>query len=64
MTTKRLQQVSPPCQLSSGAVVFHRPEPNGSQFAYINRGSGEMTDDEWQEYCVKRVAKLSIRQAA
>lgn len=42
-------------KLSTGRVVSHRPylsngQPNGATEAFIV-GGGEMTNDEWTEYC-------------
>jgi hypothetical protein len=36
--------------LSSGRVIAHTREPNGSQLATPTTGSYAMTDDEWLEY--------------
>lgn len=41
--------------LSSGRVIGHRPylingQPNGSTEAFVI-GGGNMTNDEWVEYC-------------
>jgi hypothetical protein len=37
--------------LSTGTVIAHRREPNGSQFAYIaDRPDDAMTEAEWCEY--------------
>ena len=43
--------VTPPVTLSTGRVVIHTREPNGSQLATPTPGSYEMTNDEWIEYC-------------
>ena len=36
--------------LSSGRVIAHTREPNGSQLATPTTGYYAMTDDEWLEY--------------
>jgi hypothetical protein len=36
--------------LSSGRIIAHTREPNGSQLATPTTGSVEMTNDEWLEY--------------
>jgi hypothetical protein len=38
-------------QLSSGRVIRHTLESNGSQLATPTTGYYEMTNDEWAEYC-------------
>ena len=38
-------------QLSSGRVIRHTLEPNGSQLATPTTGYYAMTNDEWDEYC-------------
>lgn len=45
---------SPDLVLSTGRVVAHRREPNGSQTAYVRSADGgmeAMTEAEWSEYC-------------
>jgi hypothetical protein len=37
--------------LSSGRVIAHERQANGSQLATPTTGSYEMTNDEWVEYC-------------
>lgn len=42
--------------LSTGRLIGHRPylsngEPNGATEAFVI-GGGEMTNEEWQEYCL------------
>jgi hypothetical protein len=37
--------------LSSGRVITHTREPNGSQLATPTTGFYEMTNAEWIEYC-------------
>lgn len=48
-------------KLSTGRTVSHRPylsngQPNGATEAFIVSG-GEMTDEEWQEYCQATMQK-------
>lgn len=50
---------SPDLMLSTGRVVAHRREPNGSQTAYVRGADGAMeamTEAEWNEYCAHRRA--------
>ena len=43
--------------LTTGTVIAHRREPNGSQFAFIvGREADGMTEAEWLEYCARIVA--------
>ena len=47
--------MKPNITLSSGRVIGHKPYlsnglPNGATEAYVI-GGGNMTDDEWHEYC-------------
>lgn len=44
-------QVRENIQLSSGRVIGHELQENGSQLATPLTGSYEMTNDEWIEYC-------------
>jgi hypothetical protein len=37
--------------LSSGRVIGHQRQENGSQLATPLTGNYEMTSDEWVEYC-------------
>jgi hypothetical protein len=40
--------------LSTGAIISHTRMPNGAQEATVsNRINGEMTHQEWAEYCLK-----------
>ena len=43
--------VTPPVTLSSGRIVLHTREPNGSQLATPTPGNYEMTNAEWLQYC-------------
>jgi hypothetical protein len=45
-----MQNVRENVTLSSGRVIAHAREPNGSQLATPTTGSYAMTDDEWLEY--------------
>ena len=47
--------------LSTGRTIGHKPylsngQPNGATEAYV-LGGGEMTDDEWTEYCHRTMSK-------
>lgn len=42
---------APNILLSTGRVVKHTPEPNGSQRATPTPGPKAMTPEEWIEYC-------------
>jgi hypothetical protein len=44
------ENVTPDIELSSGRVIRHTREPNGSQLATPTTGSYAMTDEEWLEY--------------
>jgi hypothetical protein len=52
----RLEPLTADIQLSTGRVVKHSPEPNGSQLATPTPGPAEMTEAEWDEYCAVLVA--------
>ena len=52
----RLEPLTADIQLSTGRVVKHSPEPDGSQLATPTPGPVEMTDAEWDEYCAVLVA--------
>lgn len=41
---------APPVTLSTGRVVVHTRQPNGSQLATPTPGSYSMTPAEWAEY--------------
>jgi hypothetical protein len=43
---------NPDVTLSTGRVVKHTPEPNGSWLATPTPGDYWMTDAEWREYVV------------
>jgi hypothetical protein len=45
-----MQNVHENVTLSSGRVIAHTREPNGSQLATPTTGSNAMTNDEWLEY--------------
>ena len=45
-----MQNVRENVTLSSGRVIAHTREPNGSQLATTTTGSYAMTNDEWLEY--------------
>jgi hypothetical protein len=47
---ENMQNVRENVTLSSGRVIAHTREPNGSQLATPTTGSNAMTDDEWLEY--------------
>ena len=52
----RLEPLTADIQLSTGRIVKHSPEPNGSQLATPTPGPAEMTEAEWDEYCAVLVA--------
>ena len=45
-----LAPFAPPVILSTGRVVVHTRQPNGSQLATPTPGSYSMTPAEWTEY--------------
>jgi hypothetical protein len=45
-----MQNVHENVTLSSGRVIAHTREPNGSQLATPTTGPVEMTEAEWREY--------------
>lgn len=53
--------MKPNITLSSGRVIGHKPYlsnglPNGATEAYVI-GGGNMTNDEWHEYCHRMMPK-------
>jgi len=49
----------PPMLLSTGRVVLHSPQANGSQLATPTPGPYDMTEQEWLEYCDRVRKSLS-----
>lgn len=45
-------KVHPFVLLSTGRIVVHERQSNGSQLATPTPGSTVMTEAEWQEYCL------------
>lgn len=53
------QPVEPDITLSTGRVIVHVRQPNGSQLAMATTGSVGLTEEESQEYDAVRAARAA-----